>query len=180
MVYGHHQVGHDTLEQTRPAAIPILEALELTYADIQRIGLDTSEPSPEGSTIDQTILDGDVTSIEDYADYGVTSAFVVDVDSINHSIASVFWDFMNSQSTIWHENEYVEDVLFVEPFYATGYPITDAYWTTIEIDGTATDIVWQCFERRCLTYTPENAPEGQIESNNAGRHYNQWRYGTEP
>jgi hypothetical protein len=34
----------------------------------------------------------------------------------------------------------------------------------------------QCFERRCLTYTPDN-PEGwQVEFGNIGRHYYQWRY----
>jgi hypothetical protein len=35
----------------------------------------------------------------------------------------------------------------------------------------------QCFERRCLTYTPDN-PEGwQVEAGNVGRHYYYWRYG---
>ncbi|MEZ4520625.1 MAG: hypothetical protein R3A46_03120 [Thermomicrobiales bacterium] len=38
----------------------------------------------------------------------------------------------------------------------------------------------QCFERRCLTYTPGN-PEGFIvEAGNVGQHYYSWRYDNDP
>ncbi|MEZ4570631.1 MAG: hypothetical protein R2849_09955 [Thermomicrobiales bacterium] len=33
----------------------------------------------------------------------------------------------------------------------------------------------QCFERRCLTYTPDNAPGWQVEAGNVGQHYYEWR-----
>ena len=35
----------------------------------------------------------------------------------------------------------------------------------------------QCFERRCLTYTPANPAGWQVEAGNVGQHYYQWRYG---
>jgi hypothetical protein len=35
----------------------------------------------------------------------------------------------------------------------------------------------QCFERRCLTYTPGNDPAWQVEAGNVGQHYYAWRYG---
>jgi hypothetical protein len=39
-------------------------------------------------------------------------------------------------------------------------------------------VLLQCFERRCLTYTPDN-PEGwKVEAGNVGQHYYQWRYGS--
>ncbi len=38
----------------------------------------------------------------------------------------------------------------------------------------------QCFERRCLTYTPSNATGWQVEAGNVGRHYYTWRYGQLP
>ncbi|MCS7294077.1 MAG: thermonuclease family protein, partial [Dehalococcoidia bacterium] len=34
----------------------------------------------------------------------------------------------------------------------------------------------QCFERRCLTYTPDNPPGWQVEAGNVGQHYYRWRY----
>ncbi len=34
----------------------------------------------------------------------------------------------------------------------------------------------QCFERRCLTYTPGNEPGWQVEAGNVGQHYYAWRY----
>ena len=38
----------------------------------------------------------------------------------------------------------------------------------------------QCFERRCLTYTPDNAPEWRVEMGNIGLHYHSWRYDSAP
>lgn len=71
----------------------------------------------------------------------------------------------------------VEDMLFINPFYATGYPITEAYWASVMVGGTERDVLWQCFERRCLTYTPGN-PEGfLVEAGNVGQHYYRWRHG---
>jgi hypothetical protein len=35
----------------------------------------------------------------------------------------------------------------------------------------------RCFERRCLTDTPDNAPGWQVEAGNVGQHYCAWRYG---
>ncbi len=37
----------------------------------------------------------------------------------------------------------------------------------------------QCFQRRCLTYTPGNDEGWQVEAGNVGRHYYTWRYGHE-
>ena len=38
----------------------------------------------------------------------------------------------------------------------------------------------QCFERRCLTYTPDNPDGWQVEAGNVGQHYYAWRYGAAP
>ncbi len=38
------------------------------------------------------------------------------------------------------------------------------------------DVLMQCFQRRCLTYTPGNAEGWQVEAGNVGRHYYEWRY----
>ncbi len=61
--------------------------------------------------------------------------------------------------------------------YATGFPITEAYWTYAKVDGAIRDVLFQCFQRRCLTYTPSNDPGWQVEAGNVGQHYYRWRYG---
>jgi hypothetical protein len=96
---------------------------------------------------------------------------------VQHTVASVFWEFMNSSGTVFEDGEFTNAPLFESPFYATGYPITEAYWSNIAVGGTQTEVLWQCFERRCLTWTPGNDPGWQVEAGNVGQHYYRWRYG---
>src|SRR6185437_13659217 len=56
------------------------------------------------------------------------------------------------------------------------YPITEPYWTQAIVGGTQTNVMVQCFDRRCLTYTPRNTPQYQVEMGNVGLHYYAWRY----
>ena len=37
----------------------------------------------------------------------------------------------------------------------------------------------QAFERRVLTYTPSNSDGWKVEAGNVGRHYYEWRYGSD-
>jgi hypothetical protein len=37
-------------------------------------------------------------------------------------------------------------------------------------------VLIQAFERRVLTYTPDNPPGFTVEYGNIGRHYYTWRY----
>jgi hypothetical protein len=41
-------------------------------------------------------------------------------------------------------------------------------------------VLVQCFERRCLTWTPGNPNGWTVEAGNVGQHYYQWRYAREP
>ena len=66
------------------------------------------------------------------------------------------------------DGAYRTDVLFPNPFYATGFPITEAYWVSTRVGGIGQDVLVQCFERRCLTYTPGNAPAWRVEAGNIG------------
>jgi hypothetical protein len=47
----------------------------------------------------------------------------------------------------------------------------------VQVGGSERDVLIQVFQRRVLTYSPDN-PEGwQVEMGNVGRHYYFWRYG---
>ena len=193
MVEGRWQTGEDAWDETpEPADQNIAgdPGEHPTYADINDLDLQDAEAVDVGETITATFED-DLTIGDDetYANAGVTAAqYVPETD---HTVASPFWEFMTSQGLVFIEDdaaeddglmgdgEYVTDELFENAFYATGYPITEAYWSTVAVGGTEKDVLWQCFERRCLTYTPTNEATWQVEMGNVGQHYYRWRYETD-
>ncbi|MFW6074990.1 MAG: hypothetical protein ACOC9Y_05295, partial [Chloroflexota bacterium] len=178
MITGEVQRGDDTFEEWNPAPVNAAgdpdDPNGPTYASFNSV-LD-NPPVGVGETITQRIdRDGNVTDDPAFAERGVTAAFLDDVT--NHAIAEPFWTFMNSSALVWDWGLFEEDQFFQNPFFATGRPITDPYWTTVQLAGEPADVLIQCFERRCLTYTPDNPPEWQVEAGNVGRHYFNWRFG---
>jgi hypothetical protein len=129
----------------------------------------------EGTVINERLaLDGTITTDASLDAMGVTAAHRVTQDWVDHTVASVFWDFMNSETTVWDGSDYVEAELFENPFYATGLPTTEAYWANVLVDREPREVLLQCFERRCLTYTPGNDEGWEVESGNVGQHYYRW------
>jgi hypothetical protein len=61
---------------------------------------------------------------------------------------------------------------------AMGYPLTEAFWVNVAVNGAPTWVLVQPFERRVLSYTPTNPTAFQVEMGNIGQHYEQWRYAT--
>ncbi|MDQ3547808.1 MAG: CHRD domain-containing protein [Chloroflexota bacterium] len=186
MVEGKIQIGDTEFDESPdPAEINIVgdpadeSGLGPTYADIGAFGLPDKPATAEGTTITAVISDdGTVSNDQSYATFGVTAEERVTEEGIDHTVASVFWEFMNSEGIVWENGAYVTENLFENPFYATGYPIAEAYWATALVEGTERDILWQCFERRCLTYTPGNPDGYLVEAGNVGQHYFRWRYET--
>jgi hypothetical protein len=104
-------------------------------------------------------------------------AVAVQVPETHHGVASVFWAFMNSAGPVTDSaGGTTNGPLFASPFYATGFPVTEAYWTTVRVAGASRQVLMQAFERRVLTYTPGNPTGYEVEAGNVGAHYYQWRY----
>lgn len=144
-----------------------------TFANVLR-----AAPLPDGAPITQRITRaGLLPNDPALVDQGVVAAHRVQIGTIDHQIASPFWSFMNSSALVYQDAAFRNEPLFVSPFYATGYPISEAYWANVKLKGVYTDILIQCFERRCLTYTPDNPAGWKVEAGNIGRHYYAWRYG---
>ena len=163
---------------TGPAAINVAGDADdpdgPTYATFET--LMSAKPHPAGQSISATVdRIGNVGEDPTLTSHGVTAEH--HVAATDHTVASVFWDFMNSTGTVWHHGEYEDGSLFQDPFFATGLPLTEAYWTNVRVAGTSQQVLVQVFERRVLTYTPGNAPEWRVEAGNVGRHYYDWRYG---
>ncbi|CAN5600255.1 hypothetical protein BH23CHL2_BH23CHL2_15790 [soil metagenome] len=181
LMTGDLQLGDNLFEQREPAEINI--AGDLTdktapsYAEMA--GLMNAPPRPVGETIIATVDDdGRAGSDDNFAFYGVTNNYYV--PETDHTVASVFWEFMNSSGTIWVDGQLTDGPLFQDPFFGFGFPVTEAYWSTIELNGVLTNMLIQVFERRVATYTPDNPDGWKVETGNVGMHYYEWRYGLPP
>jgi len=182
LVAGRVQTGHSQFLDAQPAQVNVAgdPGERPTYADINAWDLRSQTARPIGTLINQRLdADGNASVDPDLDQYGVTAAERVMVTGIDHTVASVFWSFMTSQAVVFEDDQYLTANLFENAYYATGYPITEAWWSRIAVGGQERDLLWQCFERRCLTYTPSNAAEWRVEAGNVGQHYYRWRYGDE-
>ncbi len=181
LVTGNMQTGDADFEPRSPAQVNVAgdadDPTGPTYATFGAL-LDAA-PLASGATISQRVdREGDVTNDPALSGQGLTVAIVDEVT--NHGIAGPFWDFMNASGTVYENGQFVDNQLFENPYFATGRPISEAYWANVKVAGTYRDVLMQCFERRCLTYTPGN-PEGfVVEAGNVGQHYYAWRYTQTP
>ncbi len=177
LITGNLQLGDNTFEQHDPANVNVAgdasDPNGPTYATFNK--LMSFGAVPAGWTITQTVdRAGTVGADAELSNYNVTAE---DVGApTQHNVASVFWNFMNSSGTVFDEGAYHSALIFDNPFYATGYPLTEAYWTNVLVGGVSKQVLVQVFERRVLTYTPSNPDGWKVEAGNVGQHYYQWRY----
>lgn len=187
LMTGQMQVGNSSFEPHAPALVNVAgdgnDPNGPTYAGLA--GLRGAPAANDGALITQRVnRAGQVTDDPSLAGQNVTAAHRVTEPGIDHQVASPFWEFMNSSGTVYQDGQNITAELFPNRFYATGLPITEAYWADVKVAGNPMTVLMQCFERRCLTYTPGNPDGWKVEAGNVGQHYYQWRYGngtgTEP
>lgn len=177
LVTGRLQAGEATFQQFSPAKVNASgdpdDPNAPTYASFTN--LLNGAALPVGSPITQTINRmGAVGNEPSMAGHGVTVA--VHVSETNHTVPSVFWDFMNSSGLVSDGYSTTTAKLFENPFYATGFPISEPYWTTVLIGGAPSTVLIQVYQRRVLTYNPANPDGWKVEAGNVGQHYYTWRY----
>ncbi|HUZ02442.1 MAG TPA: hypothetical protein VMU89_19010, partial [Thermomicrobiaceae bacterium] len=164
LITGDLQLGDSTFHQYAPAQINVAgdpnDPNAPTYATFNTMM--GAAPLAGGTTITQTVnRAGQVGNDASLASSSVTAQ---DVGApTKHAVASVFWDFMTSTGLVSVAGQTVSDHLFVNPYYATGYPLTEAYWTSVLVGGVSRQVLVQVFERRVLTYTPANPSGWQVE-----------------
>ena len=181
LVTGKVQVGDSQLIPSSPAHVNVAgdptDTLGPTYASFTGLLDDHGDGPSEvlGVVINR---DGSLASDEYFQRYGVRAS---QYDATAEQwIADPFWAFMTARGIIYRDGAYTEDTIFPNSYYATGLPITDAYWSRVTVAGNPKDVLIQCFERHCLTYTPSNEPAWQVEMGNVGQHYYAWRYADQP
>lgn len=184
MTSGYMQFGDDDFTYVGPADVNVAGDTDdweaPTYETIGwniEEGYSFSDGQPIGAVIDWFGYNSSLS--DEWADYltgyGVTAG-PYSPETGKHT-ASVFWEFMTSEAMVFESGNYFYDKLFENPYYATGLPIDQAWWAEVKVAGTYKWVLIQCFERRCLTYTPDNPPGWQVEAGNVGQHYFAWRYG---
>jgi hypothetical protein len=107
--------------------------------------------------------------------YAHQAAFIKETQ---HNIPDVFWNWFSQQGRIYEANgdDYTNGAV-LDWLSTVGYPISEAYWVRTKVGGVEHDVLVQLFERRVLTYTPDNPAAFKVEMGNVGQHYYSWRYG---
>ncbi len=181
LITGRVQLGRRAFEQRHPAQVNIAgdadDPTGPTYASLEKL-LDTPPKSTGGVLIERVDRNGQTVDDGRLGVYNITAS-QIDPET-NHAIADPFWAFMTMAGPVSVDGRTEVAPLVENVYYATGRPITEAYWASVQVAGEVQDVLLQCFERRCLTYTPGNDPAWQVEAGNVGRHYHAWRYGNGP
>ena len=181
LISGRMQVGSNDYIAREPSSVvvagDITNTFSPTYASLNPLlGLRTIDRT--GQVVDQQLLrDG---SVIPFNGAGASmTRLVYYVNETGHNIPQVFFDYLNRQDTIYVDGR-TQYGLVMDWVHTMGYPLTEAYWTRTTIGGTEQWVLVQPFERRLLTYVPNNQAGWQVEQGNVGRHYYRWRYGINP
>ncbi|HKP53268.1 MAG TPA: hypothetical protein VJ183_11525 [Chloroflexia bacterium] len=184
LISGRMQVGNDSFITRYPAEIDLASDTDDKSAGTPTYASFRNLPAIRGTynlnqLIFSTINRAGVTGSDPrYCRYNVKYSYYEDTTRI--TIPDVFWRFLNTVGPVIVNGKVLNASLSTPYYYATGFPIADAYWASVKIAGVSnTDVLIQPYERRVLTYVP-SAPAGfQVQMGNIGRHYYDWRYGGE-
>ncbi len=154
----------------------------LTYASLQpyaSLNLDHRAPDRTGQSVDQQLTEKD--GLQPATNRAGQQSLAYFDSVLGHNIPKVFWDFFNQTGPVYNPltGNYVQGQP-VNWLADIGYPLTEPYWVRQFVAGVERDVLFQAFQRRVLTFTPDNPPAYQVEMGNVGRHYFQWNYGLAP
>jgi len=166
LIKGQIQVGDGTFESKASPAIPIAGDPDNpgpTYAGLHTAGAAlfvAATPKPVGFAVTTTVdADGNIVP----GGNRVTSATTIAAFDAptHHNVPGGFARYRDKVGLA-----------------AIGYAISEPFLARVKVAGAGRLVMVQVFERRVLTYTPDNPSAFQVEMGNIGRHYDQWRYGT--
>jgi hypothetical protein len=183
LISGRIQTGDQQFEPPRPPSqVPVAGDINspnaITYASLAAVASLSGEnraPDRTGHSV-TAVLDNTGQVRDDLSKAGQVR-LVRYVQETGHNIPDVFWSFMNARGLVYDSpSESYVDAPIMEWLTDLGYPITEPYWTYVKINGVTKWVMVQAFQRRVLTYVPDNPPGWQVEMGNVGRHYYDWRY----
>ncbi|MEX1158588.1 MAG: M1 family aminopeptidase [Thermomicrobiales bacterium] len=175
LITGRMQLGDNQFEERGPANLNIAGDLSDTASPtyLSFAGVLDAPARDVGASIDETIDRSGSVGCCVPDSHGAVAGPLAET---GHRVASVFWEYLNSSGRIIERDRKATGLLFANPYYATGYPVGEAYWAEVSVLGVRQWVLVQPFERRVLTYTPGNAAGWEVEMGNVGAHYLQWRH----
>jgi hypothetical protein len=184
LIAGQQQLGVSRWQPYRDANIPLASDVDdpagPTYTTFRRLSTTPVEyhPAPDrtGQPVIALIVDRAGQVRDDPSKVAFNVGNVQYVRETEHNIPSVFWAFLNAVGPVRENGQVVTQRLSDPWFFATGFPISEAYWARVKIGGQQKDVLIQAYERRVLTYNPTNPAGFQVEMGNVGLHYFDWRY----
>lgn len=190
LITGRRQMGDNAFAAFPPAQVPVAgdpgasdAPTYASFAGVATVADPSANRAPRrtGQVVTETInRAGAVGAAPDLARYGATLAEYN--EELGHNLPRVFVDFLNRPGVVAQYNEAREVVywervpLLIRWSDVLGFPIAEAYWAQVPVGGVTRWVLIQPFERRVLTYTPENSPAFQVEMGNIGLHYKTWRH----
>ena len=182
LITGQMQTGDARFEAKQPANIPIAgdpdDQFGPRYSTLA--GLLTRTSQNNGGAVNIRITRIGVTTPPDTINDTHGATYVYYVPETGHNIASPFWDYLGQTAPVLDDaGRQITAPLFNPRFYATGFPVTEAYWGQFKIGNSVRDVLIQAFERRVLTYEPGAPPAYQVQMGNVGQHYYTWRYSSD-
>jgi hypothetical protein len=181
LISGNMQVGNNEFINRESSDVPLAgdpgDTVGPTYASFVNI-INVRSSDRTAATVDQRIMrDG---SVVPFNGSGVPAATIAKyIPETGHNIPQVFFTYLTKDDVIYVNGRTTKGRV-MDWIYTMGYPISEAYWTRATIAGVEQWVLVQPFERRVLTYVPNNPAGWQVEQGNVGRHYYRWRYGAEP
>ena len=189
MISGKIQMGVNTFEDTVPSEVRIAGddgSDAPTYGALQRVasvgiaGLENrAQQVAPGGIIPPVNINrfGELSPVPPGAAAPETIRSAGYVPETGHNIAQLFMDYFNTVGPVYENGRVVNGPLF-NWLSAFGYPVTEPFWTTIRVGGQDRLILFQAFQRRILTYSPQNPAGWKVEMGNVGAQYYTWRYET--
>ena len=182
LITGQMQVGNADFIDREPSDVSITgdtsDRSGPTYASFAGV-IGAKAPNRVGAYADSRIDRNGTVSPYDAS--GINAARIgFYAPTTGHNIPQVFYEYLTSADVIYVNGRSQRGALMDNWVATMGYPLSEAYWTKSQINGIEQWVMVQPFERRVLTYVPNNPAGWQIEQGNVGRHYYRWRYGVDP
>ena len=175
MVEGRIQTGDRQFVALGPSTQPVFgdeSAANLRYADFTKL-LPVRATDRTGAAVTEVLGTGGLLTTA-RATGPQNSHYVSET---GHNIPDVFWNYMNQTGAVQNSTGKVVQARLFDWAYTMGFPITEAYWTTMRLAGKDHAAIVQLFQRRSLTYVPDFPQGWQVQMGNVGQHYYSWRYG---
>lgn len=167
LITGRQQNGDATFVARQPAKVTVAGDPDNpfpTFADLAKLQAPEQNNTASGAPVAKLANpDGTFGTYAPAASDSLAKTAGYD-DATKHNIPKAFLDFRNSPN--------------LGGIQAIGLAITEPVWANVKVGGKVVPVLVQAFERRVLTYTPDNPILFRVEYGNIGRAYYAWRYGT--